>query len=313
MYAPTLFGIVTALTIGLGSCQQVNVSLPLRLKAGAIESSDSECPPLEDIELARSELSDEISEQLQSVERYFNSERYAYSCGGTDGWARFAYLNMSDSSHSCPGYLREVTYDGIRLCTRNSSAFDDWMVCTSATFPSNGTTYSQVCGRVIGYGFGRQYCLEVYSFYYPDNTIDDYYGDGVTLTHGSVGNREHIWTFFSSRAEDDGSSLVCPCNPAVSDLIVVPPWVGNDYFCEAGSVTWPGYVFLNEPLWDGDGCYVEGNECCSFNNPPYLSKQLSGSTSNDIELRACAYRLGNGNGYSYPSDINIQLVELYVK
>ena len=313
MYAPTLFGIVTALTIGLGSCQQVNVSLPLRLKAGAIESSDSECPPLEDIELAQSELSDEISEQLQSVERYFNSERYAYSCGGTDGWARFAYLNMSDSSHSCPGYLREVTYDGIRLCTRNSSAFDDYNVCTSATFPSNGTTYSQVCGRVIGYGFGRQYCLEVYSFYYPDNTIDDYYGDGVTLTHGPVGNREHIWTFFSSRAEDDGSRLVCPCNPAVSDLIVVPPWVGNDYFCEAGSVTWPGYVFLNEPLWDGDGCYVEGNECCSFNNPPYFSKQLSGSTSNDIELRACAYRLGNGNGYSYPSDINVQLVELYVK
>ena len=162
MYAPTLFGIVTALTIGLGSCHYVNVSLPLRLTPRIIESSDGKYPPLEDIELDRSEIRDEISEQLQSVERFFNSERYNYSCGGTDGWARFAYLNMSDSSHSCPGYLREVTYDGIRLCTRNSSAFDHVNVSTSATFPSNGTTYSQVCGRVIGYIFGIQYCLYIY-------------------------------------------------------------------------------------------------------------------------------------------------------
>ena len=123
----------------------------------------------------------------------FNSERYAYSYGGTDGWARFAYLNMSDSSHSCPGYLREVTYDGIRLCTRNSSTFDGPRVCTSATFPSNGTTYSQVCGRVIGYIYGNQEALLQYTHSVPNNTIDDYYGDGVTLTHGSVGNREHIW------------------------------------------------------------------------------------------------------------------------
>ena len=75
-------------------------------------------------------------------------------------------------------------------------------------------------------------------------------------------------------------------------------------------MTWPGYVFLNEPLWDGDGCYVEGNECCSFNNPPYFSKQLSGSTSNDIELRACVEGLENGNGNTFPSDLNVQLVEL---
>ena len=309
MYAPTLFGIVTALTIGLGSCQQVNVSLPLHLTPRVIESSDGECPPLEDIELARSEIRDEVSELLQSVEM-FHSEKNTYSCGGTDGWARFAYLNMSDSSHSCPGYLREVTYDGIRLCTRNSSAFNDYGVCTSATFPSNGTTYSQVCGRVIGYIFGDQGALLHYTHSVPDNTIDDYYGDGVTLTHGSVGNREHIWTFLGSYAEDPSpwsGDYGCPCNPTLNQEIVVPPWVGNDSFCEAGSVTWAGYVFLNEPLWDGDGCYVEGNECCSFNNPPYFSKQLSGNTSNDIELRACCY-VSSGH-----SDINVQLVELYVK
>ena len=58
---------------------------------------------------------------------------------------------------------------------------------------------------------------------------------------------------------------------------------------------------------------MEGNECCSFNNPPYFSKQLSESTSNDMELRACSYDRGNGNGNSSPSDINVQLVELYVK
>ena len=70
MYAPTLFGIVTALTIGLGSCHCVIVSLPLRLKLHDIESSDGECSPLEDREVALSQIHDEVSVLLQSVERF---------------------------------------------------------------------------------------------------------------------------------------------------------------------------------------------------------------------------------------------------
>lgn len=312
-----VLAIIFALKAEMGSSQSNNDSLPLRHRGRIIESSGEVCPAAEVMEAARSEILDEVSQQLQAIQRFFNPEKYAYSCGGTDGWARLAYLNMSNSSHSCPGDLREVTYSGIRMCTRDSSTFGIGMAaCTSATFPSNGTTYSEVCGRVIGYIYGNQGCLEGYSFRVPDNTIDDYYGDGVTLTHGPTGSRKHIWTFFSSPAEDlvpAYGTYACPCSPRVDDRIVVPPWVGNDYFCEAGSLNWPGYIFLNEPLWDGDGCFLEDNECCSYNNPPYFATQLSESTSDGIELRACAEGGANSGSYAYPSDINVQLVELFVK
>ena len=251
------------------------------------------------------------------MRRFFDPEKYAYTCGGTEGWARIVHVDMNNGSHSCPGDLREVMYGGMRMCTRDSSTFGIGMpACTAALFPSNGTTYSEVCGRVTGFVYGNQACLEGYTFRHPDNTIDDYYGDGVTLTHGPAGNREHIWTFFSSPAEDLSSAYgtyACPCSPRVDERIMVPPWVGDDYFCEAGSLNWPGYVFLDDPLWDGEGCFLDGNECCSYNNPPYFSTRLPASTSDDIELRACCEGGANSGAYSYPSDICVQFVELFVK
>ena len=33
--------------------------------------------------------------------------------------------------------------------------------------------------------------------------------------------------------------------------------------------------YPNDPLWDGDGCTASSAYCnCSFNNPPYFTKQL---------------------------------------
>ena len=306
-----------ATEIASGQPGNYSFSLPLRIAGHVIETSDAVCPSSDVLEAARSEVSESVDRLLQSAESILNPDKFAYSCGGTEGWARIAYLDMGNSSHSCPGDLREVTYSGVRLCTRDSSTFDIGMpACTSALFPSNGTTYSQVCGTVIGYVYGNQVCLEGYTFRHPDNTIDDYYGDGVTLTRGTPGNREHIWTFFSSPAEDllpVYGTYACPCSPRVDDRIVVPPWVGDNYFCDAGSINWPGYVFLDEPLWDGDGCFLEDNNCCSYNNPPYFATQLSAGTDDDIELRACGEGGANSGSYPYPSDICVRFVELFVK
>ena len=82
--------------------------------------------------------------------------------------------------------------------------------------------------------------------------------------------------------------------------------MGEDYFCESGHNSNEGirYIFYpDDPLWDGDGCIVDpSNTCCSFNNPPYFTKQLPSPTTDDIEARLCSDLFGNP----------IEFIELYV-
>ena len=48
--------------------------------------------------------------------------------------------------------------------------------------------------------------------------IDGYYVDGVSLTHGGAGSRQHIWTFATGLTEVDTSYLTtkCPCDTILS-------------------------------------------------------------------------------------------------
>ncbi len=108
-------------------------------------------------------------------------------------------------------------------------------------------------------------------------------------------------------------ALMCvhACAPNALSTIVVPPLVGQDYFCESGVSTGtctPAHrLYPEDPLWDGDGCTVAGYNCCLFNNPPYFTKHLTKSTHNDLEVRACG---SNTRPYG---DTLIELVELYIK
>ena len=91
--------------------------------------------------------------------------------------------------------------------------------------------YSRVCGRILGYQFA-------YTRAFYDSglvtTIESQYVDGVSLTHGAPGARQHIWTFAAGLTEDDSgyTTLLCPCS--TTGTVSVPPFVGNDYFCESG-------------------------------------------------------------------------------
>ncbi len=221
-----------------------------------------------------------------------------------------AYLDMTDSSHQCPGDMEEVTLSGKRLCGRNSNADRS---CVSADFSTNSLQYSQVCGRITGYQYGYVYAFNIYTHptSYPEaQSIDSYYVDGVSVTHGPPGSREHVWTFASGYDEDRASTNVCPCAPSAPSGIVVPPFVGQDYFCESGlSTGTPAYrLYSEDPLWDGDGCTVAGNTCCEFNKPPYFTKHLTNSTNSDLEVRACGR-----NSRSWGGDTLIELIELYIK
>ena len=64
--------------------------------------------------------------------------------------------------------------------------------------------------------------------------------------------------------------------------------------------------YPDDPLWDGEGC-GQNSTCCSFNNPPWFSKQLSSPTTDDVEIRLCA------NQRRSDEDIDFEQIELYVQ
>ena len=110
-------------------------------------------------------------------------------CNSTGGWTRVAYLNMTDPSQQCPWTLQTRSSEPRRLCGRGSSGAS----CDSVTYSTFGMNYRHVCGRVIAY---QHRTTDAFHFFgQVPQTIEGYYVDGVSLTHGSPGSRQHIWTF----------------------------------------------------------------------------------------------------------------------
>ncbi len=219
-----------------------------------------------------------------------------------------AYVDMTNSSYQCPGDMEEVTLSGKRLCGRNVNAHQSCPV--SAHFSTNSLQYSQVCGRITGYQYGHVNAFYWYTYFSKAQSIDSWYVGGVSVTHGPPGSREHVWTFATGYNEDGAYTRVCPCAPNAQSAIVVPPFVGQDYFCESGvsSGSPADRLYSEDTLWDGDGCTAAGNTCCEFNNPPYFTKHLTNSTNNELEVRACGFYGRRGGG-----DTLIELIELYIK
>ena len=220
------------------------------------------------------------------------------SCGGTGGWRRVVYLNMTDPNTNCPCSW-QLTNHSKRTCGKvNTSRLS----CDSVFFPVSGGDYTSVCGSIRGYQQGHTDAFEAYHDEGRVTTIDGAYVAGVSLTHGSP--RQHIWTFAAGSYEEDNDQEACPCDTTFS--INIPLFVGGDYFCESGvnSGSSTSGFHPDDPLWDGEGC-SSSSSCCSFNNPPYFSKQLPSPTSDSIEARLC--RWGSVD------DSPVEFMELYVK
>ena len=226
-------------------------------------------------------------------------------CGGP-GWRRVVSLNMTDPSHVCPSGLNLTSYSR-RTCGRASSLGYN---CWSTTFSVGGSQYSRVCGMARAYQWGRYYAF--YGYNNLNQGIDGYYVNGLSLTHGAPGSRQHIWTFASGLYAGGGSSgsypnLRCPCDNG--NTYPSPPFVGNNYFCNSILTNW--YVnwqrfHANATLWDGQVC-EGGGGCCQLNNPPWFTKNLTTPTTDGIELRLC---LTHSNYYS---DVALELLELYIQ
>jgi len=335
--------VILAVCIASASTAQAGATFPLPSK---VLQARTNCPSSEIRQSARNEFQTEVQAYLQSLTNSGTSEHTpAESCKriaqfhpnatsdyywirtanrsttrlycdmsahcGQPGWARVAFINMSDSSQSCPSEFAERNYSGVRICQQRAG-----LACDSVNF-TVPVSYTNICGRIIGYQIGSTdaFCpfQEVcgYRGRYPSSprayTIDDVYVDGLSLTHGNP--REHIWTFAVALNDVDrhNSQGLCPCmGPS---RVVIPPFVGNDYFCDSANHE-PGYrighFFGDDPLWDGAGCRGTGT-CCTFNTPPWFKYQLSGPTTDTLELRSC------GDQPNADENVGIQLVEIYVQ
>lgn len=232
---------------------------------------------------------------------------------GEGGWTRVAYLNMSQPGANCPQGLFTRTEAGLTLCGRTPT---NLMAptphnggCHGTAFSTLGLQYSRVCGQIRGYQYGTPDSFHYYSIN-KILTVDDAYVDGVSITHGSQ-PRKHIWTYVTGlNLQWSDNSYVCPCNN-VSSQVPVPPYVGNDYYCETGdndkSCCSFTSLYSNDPLWDGQQCIGEEAPCCTNPNMPWFNKTLDKPTSDDIELRVCSYERPDTN-----EDTRLQIIELFV-
>ena len=254
-------------------------------------------------------LLNNFTHQLETIQDYVEQPP-VHTCGGTGGWRRVVYLDMTDPSTTCPSGWNMTGYSK-RTCGRASDS--EWYTCDSVTFSVVGQ-YSRVCGQIRAYQWGSTHAFTHYQ-HFRQTTIDDAYVDGVSMTHGTP--REHIWTFAAgaSEAYTFASHYACPCD--TRGTVTVPSFVGENYFCESGvNEGWTHgrhwSFHPNDTLWDGENC-LSSSTCCSLHNPPYFVRQLPKPTTDDIEVRICLHHELLQRPYPLHPDIAIELLELYVQ
>lgn len=255
------------------------------------------CPAIDEAESERDQLRGEVRAFLSGAE---------YSCGGTPGWWKVGSLDMTNTSQECPTdlvYRSDDLFAAIGKTVRGCSNSGGGISCSSTFFSVGGLEYSKVCGRIRGYQYA--YCRG----FVQNRGLEEVYVDGVSLTHGAAGQRTHIWTFAAGAAEGSiGASnaiFQCPCDGTGN---TAPAFVGEDYFCETGNndnINPNTIFFLDDPLWDGEGCGPRSSSCCEENNVPWFTKTLPTSTTDDVELRLCQE--------SALAEVVIDLIDLYIK
>ena len=231
-----------------------------------------------------------------AVQMYCDFNRRCGCDGDSSTWTRVAFLNMSDPNEVCPSPW--IT-SPVRSCGTNRTTG-----CLSVIYPTAGLRYSRVCGRAIAYQYGGT--LAFFSLIIRGIlTVEGNYLDGVALTHGSIGSRQHIWSFASAHGENGGSTA-CACSNNNENWLYSTAFVGNDYFCDSGNRADYGVlnrIYSEDRLWDGRGC-GSVSSCCQFNNPPWFCKTLPEPTTDDLEVRICV---------TGPFDTPVELIELYVQ
>ena len=209
-------------------------------------------------------------------------------------WRRVAYINMTDPEAECPSGLNEVSNStiGQSACGRSVDRG-----CSSVTFSVN-TTYSQVCGIARGYQYGHMDAFQVVT----DETIDQTYADGLSITRGSP--RQHLWTLAVGWSETFDGEQACPRDQDPFNFDNVPDFVGDHFYCESGFATSEyDKTAWSDPLWDGAGCVTDTAHSCDRYG--WFHREIE-PTQDDIEVRWCS------NEERSNEDVYTDLLEIWV-
>ena len=209
-------------------------------------------------------------------------------CGGIKGgWMKIADIHMNRKDECPSGWIKNANGS---YCTGDKSAG-----CYSTHFSTIATSYSKVCGKVVGYQKGSTdgfypsaYVHEKVRLYKPvtaSQSIDGVYVDGISITSGNP--RKHVWTYAVGLSDNsDYKEFNCPCArfPGPDP----PIFVGRDYYCESGNTgtSDKNKIYKNDRLWDGMGCGSE-NSCCCSAGMPWFFRQFPAKVHGDIEVRIC--------------------------
>ena len=212
-------------------------------------------------------------------------------CGGhKGGWMRIADLDTSRGD-DCPSAWTKITTP-VAACVAPSIGG-----CYSTNFSTLSIPYSKVCGMAVGYQKGNTDAFTV------SRSINTPYVDGVSITYGNP--RKHIWTYAIGRSDrTDLDHHNCPCSEFPGRF--PPSFVHENYYCESGTMFDAQGYFVDDPVWDGNGCSSENN-CCSDPSMPWFYRQIPLTASDDIETRIC--RTDNSNN----EDVLIRELQLYVQ
>ena len=189
-------------------------------------------------------------------------------------WAKVGYLNMSDPTQQCPSSWQ--TFTSPRSCGRK----DNSAPCASVSINTSGASYQMICGRFSGYQVGSPDAF--LNYVGLGYSLDNYYVDGVSITYGSVGNRQHVYTYAAGGTEFNRSDA-CPCARGTQP----PSFLGSDYYCESGKNALVKMIYNDDLLWDGQLCRNDEVTCCDSSNLPWFCKSFPTPISKDLEVRIC--------------------------
>ena len=208
-------------------------------------------------------------------------------------WTKVDSLNMSDPTQQCPSSWQ--TFTSPRSCGKKNNREP----CASVNVSTCGASYQMICGRFSCYQNGTTDAFLNFSgLGYP------YYVDGVSITYGSLENRQHVFTYAAGGTEINNSHA-CPCAGGAKP----PSFVGSDYYCESGNYlanSSPGTTYKGDHLWDGQLCRNDEVKCCSSPSPPSFCKSFPTPISEDLEVQICLDEPADNE------NVAIEFFELYI-
>jgi len=212
-------------------------------------------------------------------------------CGGhKGGWMRIADLDTSRGDN-CPLGWRKITtpsLEALDVCRASSNGAG----CHRVLYFTYELNYSRVCGMAKGYQKGTPDAFTAFRLFNRRTTISQAYVDGLSISINS-NTPKHVWSFGVGHSQD---VALCPCSVIQrindSDIAGREPqqFVKNNYYCDSGnpqrSTRRRGSYYMDDPLWDGEGC-LGTNHCCNEPGMPWFSRQFPTAVSGDIAARIC--------------------------